>query len=280
MSRTKNALEAQLGAPPEFGADRPKGEQVHDHLAALIRRLPPGAILPSETTMAQHFGVARMTLRQQIDVLAAEGLVVRVVGRGTFVTEPRFIQTEVMSSFSRDMRARGMEPGSNAITVRVCPADALVAAKLEISDGDDVVQIARVRTANGMPMAWERANLPAARFPGLETVDLERRSLYEQLEQRYHVYGESAEQRVSVISLTEAEAHLLGARTGEPAFLIERVTRDNMGKVIEFGKSIYRGDRYDVLMHIGLRTPRKANPPTPGADAAAPAAGIDGGAGA
>jgi GntR family transcriptional regulator len=252
MTRSRNADVADLGDPPCFQQGRPKGEQLYEHLESLVSALPPGSLLPSEHTMAEHFGVARMTLRQQLDGLARSGQVTRLPGRGTFVTEPRFIQTDSMSSFSRDMRARGLKPGSISTYVAVDVADAVTAAKLDIAPGDSIVHVSRVRTANDIPMAYERTNLPAERFPGLEHADLAHGSLFQIIEETYRVRAETAEQRISVLNLGERESKLLEVPVGSPAFDIERITRDNMGKAVEFGRSIYRGDRYEVLMHIGI----------------------------
>jgi GntR family transcriptional regulator len=98
-------------------------------------------------------------------------------------------------------------------------------------------------------MAVEQTHLPARRFPGLADEDLATRSLYELLAERYDVTIAEAVQRVTVTTLQAADAELLETPRGEPAFQIERITRDGDGVVIEFAASIYRGDRYEVLMH-------------------------------
>ena len=255
MSRPKNAetyLARLEAAPPT----RPTGEQLLEQLRQMVTEQKPGALLPAESALARHFGVARMTVRQQMDKLATEGLILRVKGKGTFVTQPRLVQTEEMSSFSRDMLARGLEPGSRVLRVRVAPAGAELAAHLEIAPDELVVRISRVRTADSLPMALERTNLPASRFPGVERAQLQHASLFDTLSARYHVEPATAEQQVFAVQVRGRDAALLEVPTGSSAFRIERTTRDNMGNVIEFGRSLYRGDRYSVLMHVGLRNSR------------------------
>lgn len=252
MARSVNGQAVLAQLPTEFDAALPKGEQLLQYLSDLIDQLEPGKLLPGEHALADHFEVARMTVRKQVDELVAKGRVVRVAGRGTFVTEPQLIQTDAMSSFSRDIRSRGMQPGSRSVEVVIAPADVTVANRLEIEAGEDVISISRIRTADDVPMAIEQTNLPAALVPGLEDIDLATQSLFDTLESKFRIRPTSAEQEISAVRLSSREASLLEAPKGDPAFLIKRLTRDNMGRAIEYGQSLYRGDRYTFLMHVGV----------------------------
>src|SRR5439155_21853066 len=100
--------------------------------------------------------------------------------------------------------------------------------------------------ADGEPMALERTWLPAQRFPGLEDADLSDASLYALIAERWDTRVASADQWVSVVRLTDGEATLLGIVPDQPAFLFQRVTRDSAGAAIEYVRSLYRGDRYEV----------------------------------
>jgi GntR family transcriptional regulator len=251
MSRRRRELVGVL--PPELSAQRPKGEQLEEILEGFIATLAPGTALPSERVLAQRYQVARATVSQAIEGLAVRGLVYRVHGSGTFVAEPRFRQPETLTSFSEDMRARGMLPGSDVLRQEVVPAGEIIARQLEVEPGTPVVQIERVRTADGEPMALERTHLPAGRFPGLEAVDLTDVSLYETLAERWDVQVAIADQWYSVIRPTETEARLLRVQPDHPAMLFQRVTRDAAGGVVEYVRSLYRGDRYEV--HARLRRP-------------------------
>jgi GntR family transcriptional regulator len=236
--------------PEALTGDELKGRQLRTSLEAMLSGMAPGALLPSERVLAERLRVARGTVRHQIDQLVAEGRVRRVPGRGTFVSPPRFVQTQKMSGFSRDMISRGMRPSSQVLSLRLHDSPATVAERLEIAVGAPVVELFRIRFADDEPMALERTNLPAGRFPGLEAVNLDQRSLYDVLATDYGCQVDSADQRVSVRLLSGAEAKRLYTEPGSPAFDIERVTRDNMGTVVEYGHAVLRGDRYDILMHV------------------------------
>jgi GntR family transcriptional regulator len=232
--------------PGRLEDSRPKGEQLRELLDELVSQLGAGALLPSERALAERLGVARMTVRKELDRLVAEGAAYRVQGRGTFVADARMVYADALKGFSEDIRARGMVPGARTLAQEVVGADARVAAALERPPGTQVVLIHRVRTADGEPIALEWLHLPAEDFPGLERLKLDGVSLYALLRERYGVTLATAAQRVSAVALSAAEAELLDAAEGRPAFLFRRVTRRPTGRVVEYARSLYRGDRYDI----------------------------------
>jgi GntR family transcriptional regulator len=244
--------------PDRLSEQRPKGEQVQKILEDFVATLDPGTPLPGEEPLRKRLKVARGTVTQAIDELVAKGLVYRVERSGTYVAERKLRQPGTLTSFSEDMRAQGMTPGSIVLEQEVVPASLIIARQLEVEPGTPVVHLRRVRTADGEPMALERSHLPALRFPGLEAVDLTDTSLYETLAKRWGVQVASAEQWFSAVRPTEAEAAHLGITPDQPALLFQRVTRDPAGQVIEFARSLYRGDRYEV--HAQLRRPDSAPP--------------------
>jgi GntR family transcriptional regulator len=239
--------------PRRLSFKRPKGEQLQEFLEEFVASLEPGSMLPSERALAEKYVVARMTVRQELDRLESKGLIQREQGRGTFVAQPKFTQSQVLTSFTEDMRARGMEPGSGVLSQEITEAHEIVARELGIPVGSPVVLIERIRTADGEPMAYERAYLPAERFAGLEAVDLSSGSMYELLETRWSVELLDARQRVTAVVVNDEEAKLLNVPVGQPAFLFQRTTHDGSGTVVEYVRSLYRGDRYEVDTHLDRR---------------------------
>ena len=244
--RTRRRGETIGSLPPALSARRPKGEQLQEILEGIVGALEPGALLPSERLLAERYGVARATVTQAIDDLVSRGLVYRVHGSGTFVAEPKFHQPLTLTSFTEDMRARGMNPGSVVRSQAVVPASEVVARHLALVPGTPVVHMERVRTADGEPMALERTHLPAQRLPGLEDADLTDASLYELMERKWGVRVAEADQWASVVRVTDEEAALLHVSAEQPALLFQRVTRDPAGTPVEYVRSLYRGDRYEV----------------------------------
>lgn len=238
---------AKEGLRPLRG--RTKGQQLQELLEDLVASSEPGDQLPSERELAARHGVARMTARGVIDRLVSHGLVHRIQGQGTFVSQSRVAQPASLTSFTEDMAARDLTPSSIVLAQEVVPATGPVALRLQLPAGEPVLRVERIRSGDDDPIALERSHLPARRFPGLETVDLAARSLYETLATDYDCEPATSEQQIAAVALTDAEAHLLHVATATPALRIERTTRARDGSVIEFVRSVYRGDRFELRTH-------------------------------
>jgi len=187
-------------------------------------------------------------VRNEIERLTAEGSVYRLHGRGTFVAEPRIAQAGALTSFSEDMLARGLEPGSTVTSSEVIDADGFLAATLEVKPGDSCFRLERVRTADGRAMALEQAYVPLERFGGIEQVDFADASLFEVLAGRFGVQLGDAEQRVVAVAVEADEAPLLDVPEGAPALRFHTVTRDRDGIPVFYAISLYPGDRYEIAL--------------------------------
>jgi GntR family transcriptional regulator len=227
-----------------------KQRQVRTSLEELIATLSPGEPLPVERDLARDLGVARMTLRRAVDRLVAERRLIRRQGSGTFVAAPKVTQRLTATSFSADMRARGLRPGGHSVFARVAPAGGMRASLLGVSPHVNVLHVRRLRMADDQPMALEDLHVPSEIAPGLTGDDLENTSFYELLAQRYETPIVSGTQTVEPCLITAEEAELLGVGAGAPAFLFERTSRTADGRVAEFVRSIYRGDRYRIVVDI------------------------------
>lgn len=243
MARRAEPASRELPARLAAG---PKGQALREILEGLVGTLAPGSPLPSERLLAERYGLARMTVRGEVDRLVAEGMIYRLHGRGTYVAEPRVAQATLFSSFSEDMRARGMVPGSIVRSQTLVEASPHIARALEIPPGVPVAVIERVRTADGTPLALERAHLAAERFPGIEVADLAAGSLFELLADRYGVRLRDAHQHVVAAAIGPEEADLLSVPAGQPGLRFRTVALDADGTPTFHSTSLYRGDRYEI----------------------------------
>src|SRR6266540_510010 len=146
----------------------------------------------------------------------------RRLSSGTFVSEPKIAQQLTLTSFSEDMRCRGMTAGSKTIELRETHAGAAVGRALNVSPDSRVVLIRRLRLADGEPMALETLHVPADRVPGLSHEALENASFYELLEKDYGVVIASGMQSIEPTVTNDEESELLGVPLHSPAFLFER----------------------------------------------------------
>ena len=234
----------------EQGAASAKQQLVRERLEALIAGLVPGEPLPAERDLARELGVARMTLRRVVDGLVHDGRLIRRRGAGTFVAGAKVTQRLAATSFSADMRARGLVPGSRTIEARRFPAGMMLAGLLGVPPQTDVLFVRRLRLADGEPMAVEDLHVPSTVAPGLTGDDLEGRSFYDLLAERYGDPVVSGTQTVEPALVGEDVAGLLGVDPGSPVFLFERTSRVRSGGTAEFVRSTYRGDRYRIVVDI------------------------------
>ncbi|WP_223164163.1 GntR family transcriptional regulator [Nocardioides mesophilus] len=228
----------------------PKQQQVRARLEQLIAGLAPGEPLPVERDLARDLGVARMTLRRAVDSLVEESRLIRRQGSGTFVSAGKLTQRLAATSFSADMRARGMEPGSRTLLTRRFAAGMMLSSLLDVPPRTEVVHIRRLRLADGLPMAVEDLHVPSTVAPGLTGADLDGTSFYDLLAGRYHNPVVSGTQTAEPALVGAEDAELLGVEAGAPVFLFERTSRVATGEVAEFVRSLYRGDRYRIVADI------------------------------
>lgn len=238
----------QRGAsiPKRLTDESPKGAQLREILEGLVAELSPGSPLPSERELAEHYGVARMTVRGEIDRLTADGLTYRLQGRGTFVSEPRVAQAMALSSFSEDIRARGMQPSSRLIGHERIEAGEFLAAQLQLPLHAAVVRVERVRLADGAALALEQAYVPLDRHPGAADADYAKKSLFQLLEEEWDVRLEAADQRVLAMSIDGEAAELLEVAEGHPGLRFQTLARDHEGVPAFYAISLFRGDRYEI----------------------------------
>lgn len=225
--------------------------QLLDHIAS--GRLRPGARLGAERELAVELGVSRSTVRQALGALENAGVVRRVPGRGggTFVNSGK-IERDLSSVVGVPalLRRQGITAGTRTVSTGLVGADDTTAAALELQPGDFVLDIVRIRLADGLPMSLEHARLPAARFPGLLDLPLGG-SLYELLEQHYGVRPGEAVERIEVVVATVDEGKILGVAAGDPLLSIMRTTQDLDGSPFEHSHDLFRADR----TRITVRTP-------------------------
>jgi GntR family transcriptional regulator len=237
-----------------------KQSQTRDRVVDLIEQLAIGESIPSERQLSSDLGVSRLTVRAAIDELVREGFLVRRRGSGTFVREPKIAQELTMTSFSEDMQRRGMRPASRTLSLTTTSAGAYLGRCLHVSPSEKVVVATRLRLADGETMAIETLHVREGLVPGLTPQDLERHSFYELLEGRYGIVIVGGVQTIEPTVTDEDESAALGVPLHSPAFQFERTTRAQSGEIVEYVRSIYRGDRYRLVTELNRRD-RSASAP-------------------
>jgi GntR family transcriptional regulator len=224
-----------------------KHVQVREYVRDLLAAAEPGTAAPSERELVAQFGVARMTVRQALDALVGEGLLELVPGRGTFVAQPRH-RIGQLTSFTEDIRRRGMLPESQTLLARREQAGPGVARALSITPGDAVIHWKRLRRADQQVVCIEDAYLNEVLLPGFLQSGMPT-SLYDALDVR-GLRPNWAEDSICADAADTEEAGLLEVPVGAPVLRHSR--RGLLGdKPVEVSRTVYRPDRYTVYVQLG-----------------------------
>lgn len=243
------ATPRDAGAPWTLG---PSATAIRDRLAREIEagELAPGERLGAEREIAERLAVSRATVRVALADLERTGAVRRVRGRagGIFVAQ-RKVERDLTSlaGLPAYLRRQGFQSDARVISTATVSADDDVTVALDIDPGALVLEVVRVRLADGEPISLERATFPADRFPQLLDRSLSG-SLYELLQAEYGLVPGEAEERIEVVAAGTAEARLLGVPRGAALVAIARTAWDEDGVAFERSHDLFRGDRVRIVV--------------------------------
>jgi GntR family transcriptional regulator len=156
------------------------------------------------------------------------------------------------------MRRRGMRPGSKTLSLEITHAGAYLGRCLHVSPSERIVIAKRLRLADDETMAIEMLHVPEALVPGLTRTDFDQTSFYDLLHDRYGIEIVGGVQTIEPTVTNDEESEILGVPLHSPAFQFERTTRSEDGTIVEFVRSIYRGDRYRLVTDLNRRPPAAA----------------------
>jgi GntR family transcriptional regulator len=246
MTSVQSSLRSRLAGLHRSG--RPRYEQLHQVLSAMIQEgvLGPGGALPAERELSRLTGWSRVTVRRALKQLAADGVLNSKPGSGNFVGERIVRSFSRLTSFTEDLRARGLNPKVVFLGREIGNATSDEAMALALSPGSLVVRLSRLRFAGERPLAVEMTVVPQAILPSAELVT---GSLYEALK-TLGLPPERALQRLHAVALSANTASLLKLPQGTPGLQIERRAYLADGRAVEFTRSVYVADAYDFVAEL------------------------------
>jgi GntR family transcriptional regulator len=230
-----------------INSSQPIYKQIADHFRLQINegKLLPEDSLPSETEIAKIYSISRMTARKAVDILVNEGLVKRIVGKGTFVENSKVsFSPSTLFSFSKNMNILGYKTSTQILEQKIENATSKIANALEIELDDPVVYIKRLRFADEEPVSIDMTYLPAKIFKQLADADLNVKPITEMMEDILRLkIGNSVDYAEAVICSKE-ESRILRVPEGTPLLLISGISYDEKMRPQRFAKALYRSDRF------------------------------------
>lgn len=212
----------------------------------------PGDLIPSEKELGEQFKLSRITIRQTLQQLAADGYLSRQQGRGTFVSQPK-VQHGPEGAFGLTgyLRAHGYAAGWRLLAMEKVNPPEKVQSILRLKDDQSVLRIRRFRLADDDVIGLHRIYVP---YPLAEEVKAEYmmqgESSLHYMEECMNVPLSHSHRSISAIGASEREADLLKVAVGFPLLQIERTTYGADAVPIEYLRAVYRGDRFEYYLRL------------------------------
>lgn len=207
--------------------------------------LVPGEKLITEKEISDVLDISRTTVRQAMDQLVAEGLVIRYRGKGSFVASPKLKRPlNQLYNFTDNMNELGATPSSIVLTCNIENVDSFIHQKLKLPPNQTVAfHLTRLRCANNEPILLEDTYIPYYLCEGIEHIDFSNYSLYQTLANRFSLNLYHATETIEAINIGKMEAELLNCKLKSPGYKITRVSHLDNGVSFEYTTSITKADR-------------------------------------
>lgn len=216
--------------------------------------LQPGDSLPTEAELSEQFAISRSTVRQAMAALVNEGYLNRQKSKGTTVARPKLSQKFATSieTYRDEMRRLGVEPRTDVVRLRVIPATEAVAESLSLPAGARVVELVRVRYANGEPLVVVQTCLPHETCAFLLEHDFTQESLYEVLSRDYQTAVVRVRRVIEADTANARDSRYLGIATGFAVQQFRTVGYNRQNRPVEYSLARYRGDRNQFVVESQL----------------------------
>jgi GntR family transcriptional regulator len=222
--------------------------RLESHLRESIRNgdLKPGNPIPPESHLCQQYSVSRTTVRQALSRLVYDGLIVRHRGRGSFVAEPRLEHSKPFLSFEEEMLARGATTGIKLLDLRTELVKGRAAENLGLPEGTAVMVLERLRFVNGQVVGYEIRYLPEEIGKALTSDEIHNQPLVPALRRILGKPRTRLSLNVTASTARRKEASVLETKVGAPVLVREHTWYYEPEGPMQYGKSIFRGDRYQM----------------------------------
>jgi len=212
-----------------------------------------GDCIPTEMELSETLGVSRPTIRQALLKLTNEGYIVRVKGKGSFITQPKLLHesTSMLVGYRQESHKQNRQITTTVLELETTKPDAEIAKNMNLSQGEKIVFLTRLRTVSGYnkdrPVVLTHVYVPLAVFPQMPTLDFSQLSLYDVLEER-GLGVRATEKTLEVVVATQEQSNLLQLNPFEPLIRVITVGKTADGKIIEYSQSYYPASSSQFLI--------------------------------
>jgi GntR family transcriptional regulator len=225
--------------------------------AIYSREWEPNNAIPSELVLSRIYDVSRMTVRQVITQLVNEGLLRRVQGKGTFVSQPKIpAKSPAYMGIREQLERMGYKMQTKLVSIDTITADARTAGMLDITEGDELYDLLRVRTVDGEPISLHTSLIPKSLSQGLEKEKIETQQLCTILAKKYFLKSALVHETLESVTANKRECELLEIPLGQPLLKLEDIHRTATGRIFEYTRVVFRGDKIKLSFDYQVNTQR------------------------
>ncbi|HHU90121.1 MAG TPA: GntR family transcriptional regulator [Clostridiaceae bacterium] len=210
-----------------------------------------GDLIPSENELSKECGVSRMTVRNVITKLVQEGLLFRIPGKGTYVSEPKIIADTLSYAGIREQ----LEKMGYEVTTKLLEAAAKTGTKemcdvFEIEPNSLLYTIKRIRYVRNEPFSLHTSYIPVELAPGLDKLNLVNEQLCTILSNEYGLIREHTQETLESVAATKEEAKLLNIPIHHPLLLLQDTIIGKNGKPFEISSVLFRGEKIKLRLEF------------------------------
>lgn len=241
---------------------------LYEQLAAYIKIqiqagiLKPGDQMIAENSLCEILNISRTTVRQCMNRLVEEGLLVRYRGKGSFIADQKMRRNiNYLYNFTENMLSLGAVPSSVVLRNELVETDEYIREKLQLPLGQtNAFHLTRLRCANGEPILLENTYIPYYLCVGIEQFDFGAISLYHTLSERYSLNLHHASETIEAVIINKKEAELLNCKPKVAGYKIQRISHLDSGFIFEFTTSITRADKCMFQLELYKNNAPNKNP--------------------
>lgn len=227
-------------------------EQLKNYIES--EKLPAHSSLPTEDELAKQYGVSRLTVRNAMKELISEGIIYRIQGKGTFVSEKKHISDlTFLKGFNEEMRSIEKETRSKVLFNNFILPDPKIVEMFGLKKNQKVLLLSRIRYENDIPRAVENAYLNISAYPELMEIkekDMEKLSLYDILKNEFQIYPTYAKEEIEIVYANKETSKILDIKENDCVLSIIRLTSSHENIPFEYVESKYRKDNFKLRISL------------------------------
>ena len=244
---------------------RESQDPIYRQIADILRRrievgeLKVGMPIPAESELIRTLKVSRVTVRQSVDLLVSEGLVVRKQGKGTFVCAPKIRESlQYLRGLAELLAERGRDQSMEVLSYDFIAADEKIARALTVPTGSDVLQIKRRHCLKGVPIALAHIYLRKEFALGIRKDEMSSVPIYTLLNRKFQIQIKRATEVIRAAAADTDTAKLLGISRGMPLLVVDRITYSTAEEPVEYIIFRHRHDSYEITVELQRDAPNTA----------------------